>query len=103
MNGKEQFGLVAATSVSDYEKGLIKKHEQTLEKKERDRTKLTDVQSANVGPVFLTYRSNANTAIQEKITCIASSSEPESVVVQNCDATTIPVNHRLWKVSTAEN
>ena len=77
MRGKEQFGLVTASSVFDYEKDLIKKHEQTLEKKERDRTRLTDVQSANVGPVFLTYRSDANTAIQEKIDYIASTSEPE--------------------------
>ena len=43
MGGKEQFGLVSASSVSDYEQDLIKKHEKTLEKKEKDRTKLTDV------------------------------------------------------------
>jgi len=35
---------------------LIKKHELTRKKKEDDRTKLTNTQSANVGPVFLTYR-----------------------------------------------
>lgn len=34
---------------------MIKKHELTRKKKEEDRTKLTDTQSANVGPVFLTY------------------------------------------------
>ena len=63
MDSKEQFGLVSASSVTDYENNLIKKHEKTLEKKEKDRTKLTDIQSANVGPVFLTYRANENTAI----------------------------------------
>ena len=51
-----QMGLVSASSVLDYEKDIIKKHEKTLQKKEKDRTMLTDVQSANVGPVFLTYR-----------------------------------------------
>ena len=35
---------------------MIKKHELTRKKKEDDRTKLTNTQSANVGPVFLTYR-----------------------------------------------
>ena len=63
MNGREQVGLVSASSVADYENDLIKKHEKTLEKKEKDRTLLTDIQGANVGPVFLTYRSRENTAI----------------------------------------
>jgi len=58
---------VSASSVADYENNKIKKHEKTLEKKEKDRTLLTDIQGANVGPVFLTYRSRENTAIQEKI------------------------------------
>lgn len=35
---------------------MIKKHELTRKKKEEDRTKLTNIQSANVGPVFLTYQ-----------------------------------------------
>ena len=63
MQGREQVGLVSTSSVADYERDLIKKHEKTLEKKELDRTRLTDVQGANVGPVFLTYRSRENTAI----------------------------------------
>ena len=63
MQGREQIGLVSASSVADYENNLIKKHERTLEKKEKDRTMLTDIQGANVGPVFLTYRSQENTSI----------------------------------------
>jgi uncharacterized protein (DUF1015 family) len=51
-----QYGIVAASSIDDYEKGLIKRHELTTYKKEADRTKLIDTQSANVGPVFLTFR-----------------------------------------------
>ena len=103
MNGKEQFGLVSASSVADYEKDLIKKHEMTRPVKEQDRTKLTDVQSANVGPVFLTYRANENTAIQEKIDAIAASTQPDQVVTQNQDETTNPVDHRLWKVDVRDN
>ena len=80
MGGREQFGLVSASSVSDYERDLIKKHERTLEKKEKDRTRLTEVQSANVGPVFLAYRAKENAAIQEKISHIASSLDPDQVV-----------------------
>ena len=58
MGEHTQFGLIGLASVDDYENNRIKRHELTLEKKENDRTKLTDVQSANVGPVFLTFREN---------------------------------------------
>ncbi len=51
-----QYGIVAEASINDYERGLIKRHELTTYKKEEDRTKLIDTQSANVGPVFLTFR-----------------------------------------------
>ena len=71
--------------------------------KEQDRTKLTDVQSANVGPVFLTYRSRENTSIQEKIRHITKTIEPDQVVTQNQDETTVPVEHKLWKVNVTEN
>ena len=64
---------------------------------------MTDVQGANVGPVFLTYRANENTAIQEKINHISSTIEPDQVVVQNQDETANPVEHRLWKVHTSES
>eukprot|EP00485_Elphidium_margaritaceum_P012444 CAMPEP_0202688020 /NCGR_PEP_ID=MMETSP1385-20130828/3554_1 /ASSEMBLY_ACC=CAM_ASM_000861 /TAXON_ID=933848 /ORGANISM="Elphidium margaritaceum" /LENGTH=441 /DNA_ID=CAMNT_0049342891 /DNA_START=28 /DNA_END=1353 /DNA_ORIENTATION=+ len=53
----EQFGVVGECSAVQYEQELIKKHELTRKKKEDDRTKLTDVQSANVGPIFLCYKS----------------------------------------------
>lgn len=34
------------------------RHEKTQVKKENDRTRLTHMQNANAGPVFLTYRAN---------------------------------------------
>lgn len=43
MADREQYGLVAMASVEDYEKGLIKRHELTIKKKEEDRTKLCDI------------------------------------------------------------
>ncbi len=51
-----QLGIVAASSIDDYENDRIKKHEKTLPKKEEDRTKLTNTLGANTGPVFLTYK-----------------------------------------------
>ena len=58
MDGHTQFGIVGLASINDYEENRIKRHEYTLLKKEMDRTKLTDIQSANVGPVFLTFKEN---------------------------------------------
>ncbi|MFW6369305.1 MAG: DUF1015 domain-containing protein [Myxococcota bacterium] len=50
-----QTGLVAAASVDEYQKDLIKKHELTRADKEDDRTQHIDLLSANDEPVFLTY------------------------------------------------
>jgi len=58
MGDHSQQGIIGLASIQDYEENKIKKHEYTLAKKELDRTKLTDIQSANVGPVFLTFREN---------------------------------------------
>lgn len=56
IDGHQQTGLAALCHVSDYDCGLIKRHEKTRKDKEDDRTRLTDTLSANPGPVFLTYR-----------------------------------------------
>jgi uncharacterized protein (DUF1015 family) len=37
-----QYGILALASIDDYETGLIKKHEMTIQKKEDDRTKLAE-------------------------------------------------------------
>ena len=58
MGGHSQEGIVGLASIEDYETNKIKRHEYTLPKKEKDRTKLTDIQCANVGPVFFTFREN---------------------------------------------
>ncbi|MCB1665181.1 MAG: DUF1015 domain-containing protein [Pseudomonadales bacterium] len=56
MGSHSQIGLVAAASVEAYEKDLIKKHEFTRPDKEDDRVNHINTLSAQVGPVFLTYR-----------------------------------------------
>lgn len=66
-----------------------------MKKKEADRTKLTDVQGANVGPVFLAYRA------KEEINSVVNgiiAREPFIDVTSDDQ-----VRHRLWKATPEEN
>lgn len=56
MDGRSQTGVVVCASVDDYEKQVIKKHENTREDKERDRIRHVDVCNAQTGPIFLACR-----------------------------------------------
>jgi len=56
MNGIRQYGLVGCAGVQDYLNGIIRKHELTRPDKEEDRMKHVRVTSANLEPVFFTYR-----------------------------------------------
>lgn len=56
MNGKSQTGLVCASSIDDYEKDVIKKHEFTRPDKELDRINHIKTTGAQTGNVFLAYR-----------------------------------------------
>ena len=58
MNGRSQTGLVACSSVDDYFKDVIKKHELTRPEKEEDRIRHMETLKAHVGPIFLTYPQN---------------------------------------------
>jgi uncharacterized protein (DUF1015 family) len=60
MNGKSQTGLVSLTSIEEYDKGLIKKHEHTRPEKVNDRANHIEFLGAQVGPVFSTFRYNDN-------------------------------------------
>lgn len=67
MNGRTQYGLVGCASVDDYWNDVIKKHEKTRKDKEEDRCEHVRVTNAHTGPIFLTYRDNAEiNAIIEK-------------------------------------
>ncbi len=64
-----QTGLVASASLDEYERNLIKKHELTRPEKEDDRVNHINHLNAQVGPVFLTYKSKKEIDIlMEKIT-----------------------------------
>ncbi|MEO6454088.1 MAG: DUF1015 family protein, partial [Ginsengibacter sp.] len=56
MNGHNQTGLVCCSSVDDYEKDLIKKHEFTRPDKEQDRINHIKATGAQTGNVFLAYK-----------------------------------------------
>ncbi len=55
MDGRTQYGLVAAANVDDYMNGAIKKHELTRKDKEDDRMIHVRIQDANIEPVFFAY------------------------------------------------
>ena len=55
MDGRTQYGLVAAANVDDYMTGKIKKHELTRKDKEDDRMIHVRIQNANIEPVFFAY------------------------------------------------
>ena len=56
MDGRSQTGLVCNSSVDDYEKDIIKKHEFTRPEKEQDRINHIKISGAQTGNVFLAYR-----------------------------------------------
>lgn len=55
MDGRTQYGIVAAASIDDYLNGIIKKHELTRPDKEEDRMIHVRINNANIEPVFFTY------------------------------------------------
>ena len=56
MDGRVQTGIVGCASIDDYEKQVIKKHENTRADKEADRIRHVDTCNAQTGPIFLAYR-----------------------------------------------
>jgi uncharacterized protein (DUF1015 family) len=91
MSGRTQTGLVAATSVFEYDAGLIKKHEHTRADKEEERTLHVDIVNANTGPVFLTYRS---LPAMKAITAELTRRKPDIDVMAEDGIT-----HRLWCIA----
>lgn len=97
MGDHTQYGLIGLASIEDYEENRIKRHEHTLAKKEADRTKLTDVQSANVGPVFLTFKENQE-VIKSRMAQIVETTAPYGDVT--CDD---GVRHVLWQCTVEDS
>ncbi len=72
--GRSQTGIVALSSIDDYLNGVIKKHENTREEKEKDRIDHVYTCKAQTGPIFLCYRENKT--ISEIVSRVKSVDEP---------------------------
>lgn len=94
MGDHEQIGIVAVSSIDEYDNGTIRKHERTRRDKEDDRTRHMLMLKAQTGPVFLTYR--ARPEIDEQVAA-ATGGEPLFDL-------TAPdgVRHTIWRVSETE-
>nr|MBN2277009.1 DUF1015 domain-containing protein [candidate division Zixibacteria bacterium] len=91
MNKKSQTGLVALTSVDEYDNGKIKKHEHTRPAKVNDRSNHITYLEAQVGPVFTTFKFNARV---DGILKGLTSRKPEVDFTAGDN-----VRHELWVVN----
>ena len=89
-----QTGIVALSSVDEYDKDLVKKHEKTRPVKENDRTRHVVETGAHTGPVFLTYK-----AVEEISALVAA--ELESAPLYDFTADD-GIRHALWKAENPE-
>lgn len=92
MGNIDETGIVATSSVEDYENNIIKKHENTRADKEADRIKHTDTINANAGPVFLTYKSRED--INEIVNTFMEENSPVYDFVADNG-----VSNTFWKIS----
>lgn len=91
MDGRTQTGIVACSSIDDYDSGVIKKHENTRADKEKDRICHVDACSAQTGPIFLCYRQNCSIdAVVKKTTA----QEPACDFLSEGN-----VRNRIWIIS----
>ncbi len=92
MNGRSQTGLICASSLDDYFKGVIKKHEFTRPEKELDRINHIKATRAQTGIVFLACKDN--NALNTLIENWKSNHAPEYDFTAEDG-----VKHRLWVVN----
>jgi uncharacterized protein (DUF1015 family) len=91
MGNRTQYGLVGCASVEEYWKEIIKKTELTLKDKEEDRRQHVNITNAHSGPVFLTYRDNAEiNALVSRV--ISRPAENDHVAVDG-------IRHQSWVIN----
>lgn len=93
MNGRSQTGVVACCAIDDYIENVIKKHENTLEKKELDRIRHIDALDAQTGPIFLTYRDSD--AIDILVAAVKKTAPLYDFAGED------DVTHRVWRMAAA--
>lgn len=86
-NGRHHNGIIGLASVEDYNKGLIRIHEQTLAQREEKLKEYLDICEFNAEPVCLTYPHNKelNEIMREKM------KEPPVY-----DYVTDEISHTVW-------
>jgi uncharacterized protein (DUF1015 family) len=94
MGQHEQIGIVACCSIDDYDSDQIRKHERTRRDKEDDRTRHMLVLRAQTGPVFLTYRTQAE--IDKMVWEVSNDYPPLYDFVANDG-----IRHTIWRVPDA--
>lgn len=92
MDGRTQYGLVAAANVDDYMTGKIKKHELTRKDKEDDRMIHVRIQNANLEPVFFAYPDVEE--MNKIVENIVKNQEPEYDFVAEDG-----FGHTFWKIT----
>lgn len=95
MDGRRQYGLVAACHAEDYMSGAIKKHELTRKDKEEDRMIHVRIQNANIEPVFFSYPAQAE---MDALVAQVTQSEPEYDFTASDG-----FGHTFWLVPTELN
>lgn len=93
MNERSQTGVVACCAIDDYLENVIKKHENTLEKKELDRIRHIDALDAQTGPIFLTYRDSD--AIDILVAAVKKAAPLYDFAGED------GVTHRVWRMAAA--
>jgi len=91
---KTYIGIIGGASTKDYQKGKIKKHEHTLEKREKIFTKYLRFCGFNAEPVLLIHKKSEeiNNVIKRNITSI-----PLHSFTSNDN-----LHHDLWEVNNPE-
>lgn len=92
--GQEFSGIIAATSAEDYEKNIIKKHEDTIAKREETFKSYLQTVGFNAEPVLLTYPDNATIAKIIK--------ETQKGYAEFEFTMTYRDTHYLWKIDALE-
>jgi uncharacterized protein (DUF1015 family) len=94
MGDHVQVGVVACSSIDEYDQNDIRKHERTRRDKEDDRTRHMVMLRAQTGPVFLTYRhrSEIDELVSQEITRepLYDFAAPDGV------------RHTIWRLSDPE-
>lgn len=94
MGEHSQIGLVAASSIDEYDRDIIRKHERTRRDKEDDRTRHMLMLRAQTGPVFLTYHRRAEI---DDLVKTETSRDPLFDFTSDDG-----VKHTVWRVSDSE-